>query len=119
MAPVTGTVSIEGKNIIISYEEREEEEYVVPFTASIRIEKGAHVKAGDQLTEGHVNPQDILRIKGREAAQRYRRGSAACRQCPIRPVCGGCLAVTHGFGHNIFVERDPYCFIERLQNPSP
>ncbi len=49
-------VSIEGKNLVISYEEREEEEYVVPFTASIRIEKGAHVKAGDQLTEGHVNP---------------------------------------------------------------
>ncbi|MBN2099379.1 MAG: DNA-directed RNA polymerase subunit beta' [Dehalococcoidia bacterium] len=71
LAPVTGTVSIEGKNIVISYEEREEEEYVVPFTANIRIEKGAHVKAGDQLTEGHVNPQDILRIKGREAAQRY------------------------------------------------
>ena len=71
LAPVTGTVSIEGKNLVISYEEREEEEYVVPFTASIRIEKGAHVKAGDQLTEGHVNPQDILRIKGREAAQRY------------------------------------------------
>ncbi|MDM7999246.1 MAG: DNA-directed RNA polymerase subunit beta' [Dehalococcoidia bacterium] len=71
LAPVTGTVSIEGKNLVISYEEKEEEEYVVPFTASIRIEKGAHVKAGDQLTEGHVNPQDILRIKGREAAQRY------------------------------------------------
>ncbi len=71
LAPVTGVVSIEGKNLVISYEEREEEEYVVPFTASIRIEKGAHVKAGDQLTEGHVNPQDILRIRGREAAQRY------------------------------------------------
>jgi len=71
LAPVTGTVSIEGKNLVISYEEREEEEYVVPFTASIRIEKGAHVKAGDQLTDGHVNPQDILRIKGREATQRY------------------------------------------------
>jgi DNA-directed RNA polymerase subunit beta' len=71
LAPVTGTVSIEGKNLVISYEEREEEEYAVPFTASIRIEKGAHVKAGDQLTDGHVNPQDILRIKGREAIQRY------------------------------------------------
>jgi len=71
LAPVTGTVSIEGKNLVISYEEREEEEYAVPFTANIRIEKGAHVKAGDQLTDGHVNPQDILRIKGREAIQRY------------------------------------------------
>jgi DNA-directed RNA polymerase subunit beta' len=71
LAPVTGIVSIEGKNLVISYEEREEEEYAVPFTANIRIEKGAHVKAGDQLTDGHVNPQDILRIKGREAIQRY------------------------------------------------
>jgi DNA-directed RNA polymerase subunit beta' len=71
LAPVTGTVSIEGTNLVISYEEREEEEYVVPFTASVRIENGTHVRAGDQLTEGHVNPQDILRIKGREAAQRY------------------------------------------------
>ena len=53
------------------------------------------------------------------AAQRYRQGSAACRECPIRPVCGGCLAVTHGFGRDIFAERDPYCFIERLQNPAP
>jgi DNA-directed RNA polymerase subunit beta' len=71
LAPVTGIVSIEGKNLVISYEEREEEEYAVPFTANIRIDKGAHVKAGDQLTDGHVNPQDILRIKGREAIQRY------------------------------------------------
>ncbi len=71
LAPVTGIVSIEGSTLVITYEEREEEEYPVPFTATIRVENGAHVKAGDQLTEGHVNPQDILRIKGREAAQRY------------------------------------------------
>ena len=71
MAPVSGTVSVEGNNVVISYEEKEEEEYYAPFTASIRVESGSQVRAGDQLTEGHVNPQDILRIKGREAAQRY------------------------------------------------
>ncbi len=71
LAPVSGTVSVEGNNVVISYEEKEEEEYYAPFTASIRVESGSQVRAGDQLTEGHVNPQDILRIKGREAAQRY------------------------------------------------
>jgi radical SAM protein with 4Fe4S-binding SPASM domain len=68
---------------------------------------------------GNLAASTLHDIYEGEAARRYRRGSAACRECPIRPVCGGCLAVTHGFGRNIFVERDPYCFIERLQNPSP
>jgi DNA-directed RNA polymerase subunit beta' len=71
VAPVSGRVSLEGNNVVISYEEKEEEEYVVPFTASIRVVNGSSVKAGEQLTDGHVNPQDILRIRGREAVQRY------------------------------------------------
>ncbi|MHB8789864.1 MAG: thio(seleno)oxazole modification radical SAM maturase SbtM [Desulfobulbaceae bacterium] len=68
---------------------------------------------------GNLSASTLHDIYEGEAARRYRRGSAACQECPIRPVCGGCLAVTHGFGRNIFVDRDPYCFIERLQNPSP
>ncbi|MBL7120030.1 MAG: DNA-directed RNA polymerase subunit beta' [Dehalococcoidia bacterium] len=71
LAPVSGRASVEGNNLVISYEEKEEEEYLAPFTASIRVGSGSQVRAGDQLTEGHVNPQDILRIKGREAIQRY------------------------------------------------
>ncbi|NQT49032.1 MAG: DNA-directed RNA polymerase subunit beta', partial [Chloroflexi bacterium] len=71
LAPVSGRVSLEGDNLVINYEEREEEEYFAPFTATIRVANGSQVRAGDQLTEGHVNPQDILRIKGREAVQRY------------------------------------------------
>jgi DNA-directed RNA polymerase subunit beta' len=71
LAPVASRVNIEGNKLVISYEEKEEEEYTVPAITSLRVEHGAHVRAGDQLTEGHVNPQDILRIKGREAIQRY------------------------------------------------
>jgi DNA-directed RNA polymerase subunit beta' len=71
LAPVSGTISIEGNNLVINYEEKEEETYLVPFSTSIRVENGSRVRAGDQLTEGNVNPQDILRIKGREAASRY------------------------------------------------
>ena len=71
LAPVSGTISIEGNNLVINYEEKEEETYLVPFSTSIRVENGSRVRAGDQLTEGNANPQDILRIKGREAASRY------------------------------------------------
>jgi selenobiotic family peptide radical SAM maturase len=45
------------------------------------------------------------------AAQRYRAGCAACSRCAIRPVCGGCLAVSHGFGLDPLRERDPLCFV--------
>jgi len=71
VAPISGKVSIEGDALVISYEEKEEGEYTIPFTANIRVANGSHVKAGDQITDGHANPQDILRIKGREAVQRY------------------------------------------------
>jgi DNA-directed RNA polymerase subunit beta' len=71
LARIAGKVTIKDKQLLISYEEREEREYAVPSTAGIRVQTGDRVKAGDRLTEGPVNPQDILRILGREAAQQY------------------------------------------------
>lgn len=67
---------------------------------------------------GNLFADSLEEIYEGEAARRYRRGSSACRDCSIRPVCGGCLAVTHGFGRDIFHELDPYCFMERLALPS-
>ncbi len=55
----------------IVYEAREEREYPVPATARIRVSEGEHVVAGQQLTDGSLNPQDILRIMGPEAVQLY------------------------------------------------
>jgi DNA-directed RNA polymerase subunit beta' len=43
----------------------------IPAAARLRVDKGAEVHAGDQLTEGAKNPKEILRIQGREAAQIY------------------------------------------------
>jgi DNA-directed RNA polymerase subunit beta' len=57
--------------LAILYEEREEREYQVPPTARIRVETGQYVHAGQQLTDGAVNPQDILRVQGPEAVQLY------------------------------------------------
>jgi len=59
---------------------------------------------------GDIMRQSFTEIYHGEAARRYRDGSRACRDCAIRPLCGGCLAVTHGFGLDIFKEKDPYCF---------
>jgi selenobiotic family peptide radical SAM maturase len=60
---------------------------------------------------GNVREEGIGGVYDSEAARRYRSGCAACSRCAIRPVCGGCLAVSHSFGLNVFEERDPFCFI--------
>ncbi len=71
VSPVGGKVEIKGKKLAILYEEREEREYLVSPMTPILVQNGARVEAGEQLTEGLVHPQDILRIMGRETIQRY------------------------------------------------
>jgi DNA-directed RNA polymerase subunit beta' len=70
-ARVAGEVTIEGEQLFISYLEEEQREYVAPASAHIRVQSGEEVKAGQQLTDGSINPQDILRILGQEATQQY------------------------------------------------
>ncbi|MDP2156917.1 MAG: thio(seleno)oxazole modification radical SAM maturase SbtM [Nitrospirota bacterium] len=60
---------------------------------------------------GNILKQGIAAVYDSAVAIRYREGSSACSECSIRPVCGGCLAVTHGHGLDVFIEKDPYCFI--------
>jgi DNA-directed RNA polymerase subunit beta' len=67
----SGRVRIEGRTVIVSYEQRESMEYEIPSTSRIVIHEGDKVEAGQQLTEGSLNPHNILRIKGRDATQRY------------------------------------------------
>ncbi len=72
VARIGGRVQLSGKDrLSIVYEEREEREYPVPAAARLRVENGDAVQAGQQLTEGSLNPQDILRIMGPEAVQLY------------------------------------------------
>jgi DNA-directed RNA polymerase subunit beta' len=71
IARVSGYAVIENKQLYIQYEEREEREYLVPPGSHIRIKSGSKVLAGDQLTDGAIDPQDILHIMGREAVQKY------------------------------------------------
>ncbi len=71
LARVKGTAEVEADRLTIMYEEKDERDYSIPVTAHVRVDHGAHVLAGTQLTDGHVNPQDILRIQGREKVQEY------------------------------------------------
>ncbi len=75
-ARVAGRVVFEGRkrkptSISIVYEETDEREYQAPGNARLRVQDGAQVQAGQQLTEGQPNPQDILRVMGPEAVQVY------------------------------------------------
>ncbi len=49
----------------------ESKTYLIPYGSRIKIMDGAVLEAGDELTEGSVNPHDLLRIKGIRAVQDY------------------------------------------------
>jgi selenobiotic family peptide radical SAM maturase len=61
---------------------------------------------------GNIFRQSIAEIYDSPAAERYRAGCKACHNCRLHAVCGGCLAVAHSLGRDIFEEKDPYCFID-------
>ncbi len=57
--------------IVTNRETGESKAYLIPYGSSIKVADGAELEAGDELTEGSVNPHDILRIKGLRAVQDY------------------------------------------------
>src|SRR6202030_4328766 len=59
------------REIYVHPEEGEPQLYEVPAGKHMRVHEGERVRAGDRLTEGPVNPHDILRIKGPRAVQEY------------------------------------------------
>jgi DNA-directed RNA polymerase subunit beta' len=73
VARLTGSaeVSGDGSKVTITSEEREEREYTVPASARLKVEDGQPVQAGDLLTEGSKDPEEVLRIQGRDSVQRY------------------------------------------------
>ena len=73
VARMQGTIHIEGHQIYIRYERRNEDEYEIPSSARLvqNIYDGAIVTPGQQLTEGSKNPHRILTVLGAEATQLY------------------------------------------------
>ncbi len=73
LAPVSGRVSFtkRSRKITIAWEEQEQREYLVAHSAHLIVQDGQEVHAGEPLTSGPFNPQDILRILGKDATQRH------------------------------------------------
>ena len=60
------------REVIVTNEETgESKAYLIPYGSRIKIQDGVMLDAGDELTEGSVNPHDILKIKGLRAVQDY------------------------------------------------
>ena len=75
---IAGTVSIEEDSktkkrevVVTNSETGDVEKYLIPYGSRIKVLAGQELEAGDELTEGSVNPHDILTIKGKAAVQDY------------------------------------------------
>ena len=66
-----GKAMVKDRVVTISYEQNDEVDYDVPASARLLVKHGDKVKAGDQLTDGSLNPHRILMILGREACELY------------------------------------------------
>ncbi len=74
ISEINGTVSLtEGKKreATITNEEGETAKYLIPFGSKLRVRDGDVIEAGDELTDGSINPNDILKIKGVKGVQAY------------------------------------------------
>ncbi len=76
IAEFGGTVSIRDTKkkrevVVTNPENGEQKAYLIPYGSRIKVVEGQVLEAGDELTEGSVNPHDILAIKGVRAVQDY------------------------------------------------
>ncbi len=57
--------------VVYNIETAEEKSYLIPFGFRVAVEEGQHIRKGDKITDGAVNPHDILEIMGAKAVQDY------------------------------------------------
>ncbi len=72
---IPGTVKInetkKKREVIVTNDNGESKTYTIPYGSRLKVSDGSVVQAGDELTEGSVNPHDILSIKGVDAVRAY------------------------------------------------
>ncbi len=75
IAEIDGTVKINNvkrkREVVITAEDGTEETYTIVYGSIIKVKDGDYVEAGDELTNGSVYPQDLLRVKGVQGVQNY------------------------------------------------
>ncbi len=75
ISEVSGKIRMEEikhiRHVFVLTKEGEEKDYSIPFGFRIKVQEGQEILAGDPLTEGPINPYDVLAVKGEEAVQNY------------------------------------------------
>ncbi|MCL2694508.1 MAG: DNA-directed RNA polymerase subunit beta', partial [Oscillospiraceae bacterium] len=75
MSRLSGLVKIEEvkktRHITVTNDSGEAETYTVPFGYRLKVEDGYTIEAGDPITEGSLNPHDVLMVKGEQAVENY------------------------------------------------
>ena len=75
IAEIDGRVEIDEtgkrKEIIVIPNEGEKQVYAIAYNSRLRVKQGQMVKAGDPLTQGSINPHDIVRVQGIGGVQEY------------------------------------------------
>ncbi|MFZ5351311.1 MAG: DNA-directed RNA polymerase subunit beta' [Bacillota bacterium] len=75
ISEISGTVKIidqrKKKEVVVLAEDGDSRTYTIPYGSRLRVTEGEVIEAGDEITEGSVNPHDILKIKGVAGVQSY------------------------------------------------
>ncbi|MBQ9279718.1 MAG: DNA-directed RNA polymerase subunit beta' [Clostridia bacterium] len=74
ISDIAGTISISDtkkKREVIVTNKEESKAYFIPFGSRLTVHEGDEIEAGDEITEGSIYPQDIMRIKGPDGVQKY------------------------------------------------
>ena len=76
ISEINGTVSFGGlvrgnRELFVTPLDGEKKKYLVPYGKHLRVQEGDRVEAGERLSEGSVNPHDILRVQGVNKVQEY------------------------------------------------
>lgn len=59
------------KEVVVTSRDGESRTYTIPYGSRLKVKDGDFLEAGDEITEGSVNPHDILKIKGVQGVQNY------------------------------------------------
>ena len=75
ISDIAGKVTISDtkkkREVVVTSDDGEVKTYLIPFGSRLIVREGDILEAGDEITEGSIYPQDIMRIKGAEGVERY------------------------------------------------
>lgn len=74
ISEIGGTIEVlesRRKREVVVRNATEEKKYEIPYSSRVKVKQGQVIEAGDEITQGSVNPHDILKIKGVEGVENY------------------------------------------------